>query len=44
MGEAIGCEDVIFLSSRVGEVDAFEEKITVPMDNRVLIAVECGRY
>jgi hypothetical protein len=35
---------VIFLSSRVGEVDAFEEKITVPMDDRILKAVEHGRY
>ena len=35
---------MIFLSSRVGEVDAFEEKITVPMDDHVLIAVECGIY
>ena len=34
---------MIFLSSRVGEVDAFDEKIRVPMDDCVLIAVECGR-
>jgi hypothetical protein len=35
---------VIFLSSGVGGVDAFEEKITVPMDNRVLKVAERGRY
>jgi hypothetical protein len=35
---------VIFLSSRVGGVDAFKEKITIPMDNLVLKAIEHGRY
>jgi hypothetical protein len=35
---------VIFLSGGVGGVDAFEEKVTVPMDNRVLKVVECGRF
>ncbi len=43
-GEAIGRKDVIFLSSRVCGVDAFKEKITIPMEDCVLKAVECGRY
>ena len=43
-GEAIGREDMIFLSSRVGGVDAFEEEVMVPMDNCVLKAVERRRY
>ena len=34
-GEAIGCKDMIFLSSRVGGVGAFEEEVTVPMDDCV---------
>ena len=43
-GEAIGHEDMIFLSSRVGGVGAFKEEDTVPMDDCVLKAVERGRY
>ncbi len=43
-GEAIGRKDVIFLPSSVGGVDAFKEKITIPMDKHVLKAVERGRY
>jgi hypothetical protein len=35
---------VVFLSSGVGGVDAFEEKVIVPMDNCVLEAVKCGRF
>ena len=43
-GEAIGRKDMIFLSSRVGGVGAFEEEVTLPMDDCVLKAVEHGRY
>ena len=43
-GKAIGLKDEFFLSSRVGGVGAFEEEVTVPMDNCVLKAVERGRY
>jgi hypothetical protein len=39
-GETIGREDVISLSGRVGGVDAFDKKITIPMDDCVLKAVE----
>jgi hypothetical protein len=35
---------MIFLSSGVGGVDAFEEEVTVPMDDRVLKVEERGRY
>ena len=36
---------MIFLSSRVGGVDAFfKDEVTVPMDNCVLKAVERGRF
>jgi hypothetical protein len=35
---------VVFLSGGVGGVDAFEEKVMVPMDNCVLKAVKCGRF
>ena len=35
-GEAIGRKDMMFLSSRVGGVDAFEEEVTVTMDDCVL--------
>ncbi len=35
---------MIFLSGGVDGVDAFEEKFTVPMDNRVLKVVERGRF
>jgi hypothetical protein len=42
--ETIGHKEVIFLSSGVGGVDALKEKVTVPIDNRVLKVVECGRF
>ena len=35
---------MISLSGRVGGVDAFDKKITIPMDDCVLKAVERGRY
>ncbi len=35
---------MIFLSGGVSGADAFEEKVTVPMDNRVLKVVEHGRF
>jgi hypothetical protein len=35
---------VIFLSGGVVGVDAFKEKVTVSMDNRVLKVVEHGRF
>ena len=35
---------MFFLSGGVGGVDAFEEKVMVPMDNSVLKVVEHGRY
>jgi hypothetical protein len=35
---------VIFLSGGVGGVDAFKDKVTVSMDNRVLKVVERGRF
>ncbi len=35
---------MIFLSGGVGGVDAFKEKVTVPMDNCVLKVVEHGKF
>ncbi len=35
---------MIFFSGGVGGVDAFEEKVTVPMDNCFLKNVERGRF
>ena len=35
---------MVFLSRRVGGVGAFEEEVTLPMDDCVLKAVEHGRY
>jgi hypothetical protein len=43
-GEAIGHKEVTSLSSGVSGVDAFEEEVMVPMDNRVLKVAERGRY
>ena len=43
-GEAIGRKEVIFLAGGVGGADAFEEEVTVPVDNCVLKVVERGRF
>ncbi len=43
-GEAIGRKEVIFLAGGAGGADAFEEEVTVPVDNCVLKVVKRGRF
>ena len=42
-GEAIGCREMISLTSGVGGLMTINKKVTVPMDKCVLNIVKCGR-